>query len=208
MAAIGAAREQPGAVYAAWPSLELTDRTLTGEQVKKLWHAIKSKYASATANVPSAPASPPEPAKHRKRATPMDERAEAAGVKYEKTPEGLREIIANKDASAAAKARHELKRHKTTMCKKVGRAEVAREKWAEVRNSFRRHGYHISREIVDSTDCHVPCDESNILDRLKDFDARAPSAEEHAREERRRRFENWLNIRKHAWRDQQWRRRQ
>ena len=44
VAAIGAAREQPGAVYAAWPSLELTDRTLTGEQVKKRWHAIKSKY--------------------------------------------------------------------------------------------------------------------------------------------------------------------
>ena len=169
MAAIGAAREQPGAVYAAWPSLELPDRTLTGQQVKKRWHDIKSKYASATANVPSAPASPPEPAKHRKRATPMDERAEAAGVKYEKTPEGLREIIANKDASpaAAAKARHELKRHKTTMCKKVGRAEVAREKWAEVRNSFRRHGYHISREIVDSTECHVPSDESDALNCLK-----------------------------------------
>ena len=123
VAAIGAAREQPGAVYAAWPSLELPDRTLTGQQVKKRWHDIKSKYAS---NVPSAPASPPEPAKHRKRATPMDERAEAAGVKYENTPDGLREIIANGSPAAAAKARHEIKRHKTTMSKKAGRAEAAR----------------------------------------------------------------------------------
>ena len=69
----------------------------------------------------------------------MDERAAAVGVQHQPTPEGLREIIKDGDPAAAAEARQEVKRHKLNTLKRVGRAEVAQEKWQTVREGLQIH---------------------------------------------------------------------
>ena len=45
------------------------------------------------------------------------------------------------------------------------------------------------------------------MELLQTMEWTVPTAEELAREQRWRRFENWLNVRKHAWRQLRWRRR-
>ena len=173
VAAIASGRDRAGA-GSAWPDADLPDRgRLTGEQLKKRWHAIKRRFQASDEAAAAAAAAPaPAPgARGSHRLTPMRDRAEAVGVEYQSTPAGQRDIVADPDASpaAAAEARRVIKRHKTAMHNFVSRAEnrkPAQERYAALRRNLehtrpifvpqRRSEHTSSTLLLDSVYCTHP----------------------------------------------------
>ena len=193
--AAAAARSQPGA-GSAWPAVDCPDRgTISGDNAKKRWNRIRHRSAGA-------------PNARQTRSTPTAQRAANAGVEFKPPPSEFQDVINDEDAraSAVARAKHQLHKHQNAVLVKVRRAEAAEER-ARLRQERARALRSKEMEAWPS-DCPGLAFEDSALLRLMSTSTSLPTAEEHAREERWVQFKNWLNIRKHTWRQLRWRRRQ
>ena len=127
--AADAARDRAGR-GSAWPEVHCPDRgTISGVEAQKRFHRINSRAAA------------PAPARQTRR-SPIQQRAENAGVNLRPTPSGVREVIADKDAPAAAAdaARFQLRKHQKEVEQVVRRAEnkrPAQQAYLDVKRSVR-----------------------------------------------------------------------
>ena len=98
---------------------------ITGTQARKRFHIINKRQKPIDDQL----ATPP-PAQRKRRRTPIEDRAKAAGVPFEQTPPSKRAVVANGSPTAAAEARAAIQKVQKSRHLLVARAEAraAREK--------------------------------------------------------------------------------
>ena len=128
----------------AWPeTIELPDRgRISGRDAQKRFARAGARCKPELLKVDDVvkPSASPPPAKRTRRATPMQERAEAVGIIHLPTPPSQRAIVSDPSASAhaVAQARQAIHAHQKARSKKVARAEI-------------RHSFHERQRLFQET---------------------------------------------------------
>ena len=130
LAVFAAAQGRSGSTWPATVQLPDRGNITGGEARRRFWKLtqpddVKGHSVTAAASAAATTANITKAGKRRRNATSMEDRAAAVGVDVPPTPSKLRQIIADTNSSAAAKAtaKIELHRHQKHVQKIVDRAE-------------------------------------------------------------------------------------
>ena len=208
IAAADAARTRTG----KWPeTIDLPDRgRITAKQARERFSRIQARRVEREEPVQRADDADDdiEP-RHRRRLTPMRERAEKVGIPHVPTPQELRDVVADPDVSSAKKrkAKLQIHAHQKARQARVKRAETRAEKLARFREMQEALEYkwdHLNKR-------HVMKDLFWIRQEVADLEREmvrvAEEEEENARiaalppeMQERIRFIKWVQPRKQKWR--------
>ena len=195
-----------------WPeTIDLPDRgRITGKQASMRFARIQARRVEREEPVQRAEDADDdiEP-RHRRRLTPMRERAEKVGIPHVPTPQELRDVVADPDVSSAKKrkAKLQIHAHQKARQARVKRAETRAEKLARFREMQEALEYkwdHLNKR-------HVMKDLFWIRQEVADLEGEmvrvAEEEEENARiaalppeMQERIRFIKWVQPRKQKWR--------